>query len=188
MNSALQSGNLFTGDLVRLAALDPDRDLETVARWFGDTEFARLLDSDPARPRTARQEKQDLEKRLERENGFNFAIRTLADDRLIGFVSLWTGTWTNGEGWVGIGLGERDFWGKGYGSDAMRLIVRYAFHELNLARVSLEAFGYNRRAIRAYEKVGFQLEGVQRQCTRRDGQLWDAVGMGILRTDWENRV
>lgn len=185
MNSQLTPANLFHGALVRLAAMDPDTDPATVARWFSDTEFGRLLDSDPARPRSAKQEKEDMEKRAEKPNAFPFAIRTLADDKLIGFVSLWAHNGASAEGWVGIGLGERDYWGKGYGSDAMRLLLRYAFHELNLARVSLEAFAHNTRAVRSYEKVGFQIEGIQRQWERREGQRRDVVSMGILREDWE---
>jgi len=73
--------------------------------------------------------------------------------RLIGFTGLWIADWNHRHSWVGIGLGEREFWGKGYGTDAMRLIVRYAFDELDLHRVSLTVFEYNTRAIRSYEKA-----------------------------------
>jgi RimJ/RimL family protein N-acetyltransferase len=187
MNSQLAQTNLFTGSLVRLAAMDPDRDPATTAAWFRNTEFARLLDSDPARPRTTKDEKEDMEKRAVNDNGFSFAIRALEGDKLIGFVGLWTGTWASAEGWLGIGIGEPDYWGKGYGTDAMRLVLRFAFHELNLERVSLEAFAHNTRAIRSYEKSGFRLEGVQREWEGRDGERRDVVGMGILRTDWEAR-
>jgi RimJ/RimL family protein N-acetyltransferase len=82
---------------------------------------------------------------------------------------------------VGIGLGDRNYWGRGYGTEAMRLVVNYAFAELNLARVGLEAFAYNTRAVRSYEKVGFSLEGRQREQMRRDGRRLDVVRMGILR-------
>jgi len=185
MYSLLTPTNLLHGKLVRLAALDPEQDPAAVVRWFRNTEFGRLLDSDPGRPRTVKQEKEDMEKRAERGNAFPFAIRTLDGDHLIGFVSLFTGAGPSGEGWVGIGIGERDYWSKGYGSDAMRLLLRFAFHELNLARVSLEAFAHNARAIRSYEKAGFQHEGIQRQWEGRDGERRDAVSMGILREDWE---
>jgi RimJ/RimL family protein N-acetyltransferase len=67
----------------------------------------------------------------------------------------------------------------------MRLILRYAFAELGLARVSLEAFAANRRAIRSYEKAGFTLEGVQRDWARRDGRRADVVTMGILREEYQ---
>ncbi len=185
MNSQLTSTNLFHGALVRLAALDPETDPAAVVRWFGDSDFARLLDSDPARPRSAKQEKEDMEKRAEQPYGYPFAIRTLEGDQLIGFVSLWARNGASAEGWVGIGIGEAEYQGKGYGTDAMRLLLRFAFHELNLARVSLEAFAHNARAVRSYEKAGFQIEGLQRQWEGRDGQRRDVVSMGILREDWE---
>ena len=185
MNSQLTPANLFHGALVRLAALDPETDPALIAPWFSDTEYMRLLDSHPARPQTPKQVKADMERRAEQAHGFPFAIRTRDGDKLIGFVSLWTHNGASAEGWVGIGIGEPDYWGKGYGGEAMRLLLRYAFHELNLARVSLEAFAHNTRAIRSYEKAGFRLEGIQRQWERRDGERRDVVSMGILREDWE---
>ena len=66
----------------------------------------------------------------------------------------------------------------------MRVILRYAFEELNLYRVSLNVFGYNPRAIHTYEKIGFQHEGFQREVLDRDGQRWDLIYMGILRAEW----
>ena len=85
---------------------------------------------------------------------------------------------------MGIGIGEREFWGKGYGTDAMDLILRYAFVELNLRRVSLNVFEFNQRALRSYEKAGFQLEGRQRQVMQREGRRSDILYMGILREEW----
>jgi RimJ/RimL family protein N-acetyltransferase len=184
MNSQLRYGNLLLGRLVRLAALDPDKDPEIIARWSFDAEYRRLLDSDPARPERAAPIKAELEKRAERENSFGFGIHTVPEDRLIGFVNLWIASWASAEAFVGIGIGERAYWGKGYGTDAMQLALRFAFSELNLERVSLEAFANNTRAIRSYEKAGFWLEGVQREWVRRDGQRGDVVSMGVLREEW----
>jgi RimJ/RimL family protein N-acetyltransferase len=127
MTSLLRYPNLLRGRLVRLAALDADKDPEVIARWSFDAEYRRLLDSDPARPERAAPVKAMLEKQAERENGYGFGIHTLADDRLIGFVGLWIANWASAEASVGIGIGERAYWGKGYGSDAMRLALRFAF-------------------------------------------------------------
>jgi len=66
----------------------------------------------------------------------------------------------------------------------MHLILRYAFSELNLERVSLNVFAYNLRAIHSYEKSGFVHEGRKRGVLRREGRRYDLVFMGILRTDW----
>jgi len=175
---------LFRGRLVRLACQDADKDGETLARWSTDSEYLRLLDSDPARPRSAKSHGENIARRAEREHVFAFNIRTLADDRFIGFVSLRVGNWASAEGRVGIGIGAAADRGRGYGTDAMQLILRYAFAELNLARVGLEAFSANQRAIRSYQKAGFSLEGVQREWDQRDGRRADEVTMGILREEY----
>ncbi len=85
---------------------------------------------------------------------------------------------------MGIGLGERENWGKGYGTDAMKIILRYAFTELNLRRVTLDVFEYNQRGVRSYEKAGFVIEGRVRGMILREGRRWDVIFMGILREDW----
>ncbi len=185
MLTQLRYPNLYAGPLVRLAALDSERDAAALARWSGDTEYCRWRYSDPIRSESATQVKEDLDKHAERPNDFPFGIHVAADDTFIGDVRLWITNWSNAEAFVGIGLGDRAYWSKGYGSAAMRLALRFAFHELNLERVSLEANAENLRAIRAYEKCGFVHEGTQREWEGRDGRRWDMVGMGIMRADWE---
>jgi RimJ/RimL family protein N-acetyltransferase len=116
---------------------------------------------------------------------FPFSVRTLDDDKHIGFFVLWLDL-IHSEAWVGIGIGEREYWGRGYGTDMMKLCLRYAFTELNVYRVSLGLHAYNPRALRAYEKAGFRLEGRTRKDTRREGRYTDGLWMGILRTEWES--
>jgi RimJ/RimL family protein N-acetyltransferase len=180
--------NLFTGELVRLAAMNPGADAEAFARWQADSEYMRLQDSDSFMPATPKQMQRKLEKELEREpaTNFEFSIRTLSDDKPIGSIGLGGVRWNHSDVFVGIGLGDRDYWGNGYGTDAMRVILRYAFMELNLHRVSLDVFEYNPRAQRSYEKAGFKVEGRQRQAMQRDGRRWDFIFMGILREEWLN--
>ncbi len=179
--------SLFRGELVRLVAPNPEADAETLARWSRDSEFLRLFGGGPARPWTAKSTRQEIEKDLEKNDLLLFFIRTLADDRLIGLVDL-EPIWPHGDGWIGMGLGEREYWGKGYGRDAMRVMLRYAFTELNLHRVSLNVFAYNARAIRSYEKAGFIVEGRARRPMNRDGRRWDVIYMGILQEEWERSV
>jgi len=181
--------DLLHGQLVRLAAANSETDAEAMGRWSRDAEYLRLLDSDPASPKSVKQAKEGIAEWMEHErpNSFGFMIRALSDDRLIGFVGLGEINWNNGDGWIGIGIGERADWGKGYGTDAMRIALRFAFTELNLHRVSLSAYAYNPRAIRSYEKAGFSIEGRLRQVVHRDGQRADEVFMGVLREEWERR-
>lgn len=178
--------NLFHGRLVKLAAPQP-ADQETVSRWFDDPEFQRLMSTRPAIPKSPEDIKADDEKYKTDHDNYHFRIRTLEDDRLIGFVSLNGIEWNNGVAGLGIGIGDRDFWGKGYGSDAVEVVLRFAFDELNLYRIHLDVFAYNERAVAAYEKAGFVREGRTRGALLRDGQRHDDIMMGILRPEWEAR-
>jgi len=178
--------SLFQGEKVRLAAIDPKLMGKIFARWWQNADYARLLDSDPPRLFSAKASEKWLEKSLvdEESNEIMLAIYTLKGDRVIGFIGFDGISWTHGDTWVGIGLGESKYWGQGYGTDAMRIMLRYAFTELNLHRVTLNVFGYNERAIRSYEKVGFQFEGRERGALNRDGRRWDIIYMGILKAGW----
>ncbi len=185
--SRFEMGNLFTGELVHLGAAKAD-DKQAFARWSNDAEYLRQLNFDPAMPRAADHwdEKKDKDKKEEDNREYKFGIRTLADDKLIGLTGLWV-TWNHQVAWFWIGIGEPEYRGHGYGTDTTRLIVNYAFRELGLYRVQLGVFGYNTRAQRVYEKVGFVKEGVQRAALYRDGQRHDLIGMGILRPEWETQ-
>lgn len=181
--------DIFTGKLVRLAAVDTQRLAEAFSRWGRDSEYRRLLASNPARLHSVKSTKAWLEKDLEKgpPQILLFEIHTLEDDRLIGETGFDNIRWQHGETFIGIGLGERDAWGKGYGTDAMRVMLRYAFTELNLHRVSLDVFEYNPRAVRSYEKAGFQHEGRQRQFLLREGRRWDLIFMGITQPEWQEQ-
>jgi RimJ/RimL family protein N-acetyltransferase len=104
---------------------------------------------------------------------------------LIGSIELLEFSWSSGDAWVGIGIGESAYQGKGYGTEAMQILLRYGFEELGLHRVSLSVFAYNTRAIHSYEKAGFQHEGRIRQYVLREGKTWDLLFLGILRSEWE---
>lgn len=172
----------LVGKLVRLAMPDCEEDARIMAGWSRDGEYMRLANGEPAMIYPSKHVNDWIH---ETEDKVHFMIRTLADDRLIGECDLSDFNWPVGNAWVGIGVGERDFWGQGYGTDAMRLLVRYGFEELGLRRISLTVFEYNVRARRSYEKIGFQLEGTARQAIQRAGKRWDMYYMGILRREWD---
>ena len=177
---------LFKGELVRLSAIDPDEAGKAFTRWNRDSEFMRLLDSNPTSFRSQRGMQKMLERDLENQSSDRhwFTIHALADDKLLGDINLFVDDWAGREAFVGLGIGERDFWGRGYGTDVMKVILRYAFTEVNLQRVTLNTFEYNPRAIRSYEKSGFRHEGRMRQVLNREGKRWDMLYMGILREEW----
>ena len=175
----------FHGKLVRLTREEPEFLAQTYGRWGLDSEWLRLMDAGVARMYSEKARKEWFEKNAEPDPGnFFFNVRSLADDKLIGDVGLDGTLWNHGEAFVGIAIGEREYWGRGHGSDAMRLILRFAFKELNLHRVALNVFEYNPRAIRSYEKVGFRHEGRVRGALLREGRRWDVLYMGITKEEW----
>ncbi len=183
----MTSSTLLRGSRVRLTALTQS-DLPTVAQWHQNPEFLRLFDAFPAYPRTEAALAQWLDDRHKATDAFLFAIRTLDNDALIGYVELDGILWTHRVSGVSIAIGEAKHWGKGYGYEAMQLVLRFAFDELNLHRVQLTVFCYNERAIALYEKLGFQREGIHREHLQRDGKRHNMYLYGLLRSEWENRT
>ncbi len=176
--------DLFRGSLVRLAPLDR-QDAAVMAGWSHNAEYLRLQDTDMARPRTEDAVAADIERWATASDTIVMGVRLLADDRLIGYVGFCEIEWSNQVASFAIGIGERADWSRGYGTDALALALRYAFHELNLYRVQLEVLAYNARAIRVYEKCGFRREGVYREFGQRDGKRYDMFLYGLLRHEWE---
>lgn len=177
--------DLFRGELVRFALEEPETYAKAEVRWQRDSEFHRLADGDPARLHSEKAIKEWFAKRTEdaEPERYSFSVRTLAEDKLIGFLGMWVDL-IHSEAWVGLGIGEREFWSKGYGTDMMKLCLQYAFTELCVQRVSLGVHEYNPRALRSYEKCGFRLEGRTRQDVLREGKRYDSLWMGILREEW----
>jgi len=173
----------FTGKMVRLASVDPEHDSKLFTQWSQDSEYQQLLNSDPAVLYSPKQVQEWMEKHY--QEMYAFTIRTLEDDQVIGFLDMSGIDWVSGNAWVGIGIGPREYWGKGYGTDAMNVLLRFAFEQLNLRRVSLNVFEYNERAAHSYKKAGFKEEGRLRQWMQRGGERYDLIYMGILREEWE---
>ena len=180
--------DIFGGRLVRFGAADPQEMSKAIARWNRDSEYARLLyiSADPLRSANAIQKWFEEDQSGATPAFFFFTIRTIEENELIGGISLHMIDWTARDTFVGIFIGEREYWGKGCGTEAMRLLLRYAFLELNMQRVSLEVFDYNPRAIRSYEKIGFCHEGRLRQFLNHEGKRWDMLFMGIRREEWRD--
>ena len=181
--------NILQGELVRLGALDADELSKAFTRWGRDSEYSRLLSSGAPRLQSQKAAQKWLENEIDEQsvNQHWFSIRALADDKLLGDIDLFVYNWAGRDAFVGLGIGEREFWGKGYGTDVMRVILRYAFTEVNLNRVTLNVFEYNPRAIRSYEKAGFSHEGRERKILNKEGRRWDMLFMGILREEWMDR-
>lgn len=178
--------DVFTGKLVRLSAFDPEEMSKAWSRWNRNSEYFRLLNSSGRAIQSPKAGLKWMEEEVAELSpaSYFFGIRTLADDRLIGELALDVINWSGRDAFVGLGIGETEYWGKGCGTDVMNVLLRFAFTEVNLRRVSLTVFEYNPRAIRSYEKAGFCPEGRVRKVLNKEGRRWDVLFMGILREEW----
>ena len=178
--------DIFTGKLVRLSAYDPEEMSKAFARWNRNSEYSRLLNSSSGPLQSPKRAAKWMEEEVGKLSpaSYYFTIRTLDGDQLIGELGLDVVNWSGRDAFVGLGIGETNYWSKGYGTDAMNILLRFAFSEINLRRVTLTVFEYNPRAIRSYEKAGFQHEGRLRKVLNKEGRRWDMLFMGILREEW----
>jgi RimJ/RimL family protein N-acetyltransferase len=169
---------------VRLTALHSS-DGTTVQRWYEDSAFSRQFEGGAAFPRPPASVQEFLTEGDKSNTTYRFGIRLHHSDDLIGLVDLDSILWTSGVAWLAIGIGEAAYRGQGYGREALGLLQRFAYHELNLHRLQLTVFSYNVPAIRLYERCGFQREGVMREFLQRDGQRFDVYLYGQLAREWE---
>jgi RimJ/RimL family protein N-acetyltransferase len=179
-------GRLLRGDRIRLTALN-ETDAGTIARWDQDTQFLRFYDTRPAHPRSESEVARRLKELREDDRTYAFGIRPLDSDQLIGTLELDTIIWAHGVCALGIGIGDRDNWGCGYGYEAARLALDFAFDELNLHRVTATVFSYNERSMALFEKLGFRREGTFREFLQRDGERHDMFLYGLLCPEWRAR-
>jgi RimJ/RimL family protein N-acetyltransferase len=157
-------------------------DAPLVQGWFNDPEVTRQLLT--YRPISLLAEEALLEGLARSETDVAVMIVVRETDRPIGTVALHVEAGPHRQARFGIALGAKDEWGKGYGSEATALMVEYAFATLNLHRVWLHVFEYNKAGRRTYEKAGFRQEGVLRQSHFVEGRYWDCIVMAILQDEW----
>jgi RimJ/RimL family protein N-acetyltransferase len=160
--------------------------LKAFMRWYADPEVARLTRYQIA-PLTTEEIQHFFQGRIMGADFLAMAIHVRETDRLIGTCAFSQLDGDNGSVLFHITIGEKDAWGHGYGSEATGLMVAHAFTRLALHRVALTVFEFNARAIRAYQKCGFAIEGSARGAIFRDGRFWDEIHMSILADEWEAR-
>ncbi len=170
---------MLYGQNLRLRAIERE-DIPRFLRWLNDPEVRRFLVMHE--PLSRAREERWFEEQLSRQNELILAIEVLIDDEWvhIGAIGLHRIDLKNRTAVLGIVIGEKNFWEKGYGREAIRVLLRYAFWELGLHRVELETFAFNARALRCYEAVGFKRVGTRRQAFFREGAFHDVILMDLL--------
>lgn len=181
--SEIQQNSMFIGGRIRLTSIRGE-DLMVYAQWTEDSAFMRLYDSSPAVPRSIGRVRGTFEEDDKSATAFVFAIRTLYSEELIGVCAVDGIHWNHRSGWISIGIGEAMHRGQGYGREAMQMLMRFAFHEINLHRLQLTVFSYNPAAQRLYERLGFTREGVWREALIRDGAFHDMIQYGMLAPEY----
>ena len=172
---------MLYGKHVRLCAVECTH-LPNYVRWFNDPEVRRYLAWD--RPMSSGDEERWFESISDTSTDFRFAIEAggsaVENWSHIGSVGLENIDWQSRCATLGIMIGDKEYWGQGYGTDSVWTMLRFGFETLNLHRVQLDVYDFNTRAIRCYERVGFQREGTKRQALFRDGRYHDVFLMSVL--------
>ena len=151
-------------------------DLRRCVKWFSDPQVIRFLGRNS--PVTFAEEARwfrDYERRTDEQI---FAIEVAGHH--VGNLGLHRIDRVHRKAEVGIVIGEPTFWSKGFGTEAMRVALRYGFDLLGLNKISLDVLEYNTRAIQTYERLGFQREGLHREDVYKDGRFVNVLRMSIL--------
>jgi RimJ/RimL family protein N-acetyltransferase len=174
------------GKNIYLRPLDTD-DLETFYVWFNNPDLRQYLLL--PFPITKEGEKDFLERMMRDESSVTLSIIVKKGDKLIGNIGLHQmNTPVNRVSkrvMLGIAIGDLEEASKGYGTEAIRLMLDYAFDSLNLHRIELTVFDFNKRAQKAYRKLGFKEEGTKREALYMKGKYHDLIMMAILKREWK---
>ena len=174
----------IVGDRIYLRPLDVE-DADIFVSWLNDTEIRQCLGT--TSPLNKLGEQEYLKKLYKDERSLLLGIVLRSNDELIGSVGLDDISLAHRHAEIGIFIGNKSCWSKGYGGEALKLMMGHGFNQLNLHRIFLKVMSSNTRAIRAYEKVGFKEEAVFRENVYANGKYHDDYLMGILEDEWRNR-
>ena len=175
--TAARSALFLEGERLYLRGVTPEDVTDAYVRWMNDPEVTRYLES-----RFFPHSKEGIRSFVEslqgdRDNAF-FAIVLKEGDRHIGNIKLGPINWLHRLGEIGLMIGEKDTWGKGYAAEAIRLISDYAFRHLNLHKVTAGCYGSNQGSARAFERAGFKVEGLRPQHFFCEGEYVDFILLG----------
>ncbi|MFX1418812.1 MAG: GNAT family N-acetyltransferase [Promethearchaeota archaeon] len=178
---------MLRGKRVKLGPIKREY-IESFLKWFNDPEITQYLLE--FRPMTRMAEEEWMDNLKNREDTILFSIVIPNEDgseKLIGNCGIHKIDWKNRVGEVGIVIGEKEYQNKGFGTEAMELLLEYGFKTANLNRLELYTYDFNIGASKSYKKVGFVEEGRRRQFIWINGSYHDAILMGILAEEWREK-
>lgn len=178
------NGRFIEGSKLYLRPLEPDDYGVRMPLWMSDREVTRYMERGTF-PLSREVHLQRYEELLSASDELEMAVVTKADDTTVGVAGLHRIAWIVRSAEFRILLGDRQCWGAGLGTEALHLFVAYAFEYLNLEKVWLGVNEENERAVASYEKAGLAREGVLRREIYRNGRYYNAVRMGIVRSEYD---
>jgi len=170
----------IAGEKIYLRGLEKSDLTGNMFQWANDSEVTYYMFMG-AMPNTIELLEEEYEQLVKSKNDVVFAVIEKETDIHVGNVGLYVINWITRSAEFRIIIGEKEYWKKGYGTEATKLTVDYGFGKLNLNKVWLGVNAAHKDAIKAYEKAGFVHEGILRQEIYRNGEYYDAVRMSILR-------
>jgi RimJ/RimL family protein N-acetyltransferase len=177
---------MIEGEKVRLRSVELS-DLDEIMKHWNKMELRKLVGNLALGPASRNDEEEWIKntwKQRRERRAFIFAIETTSEDKLIGTLGLHGCDWTNRSAVLGIAIYDPKNRGRGYGQEAINLLLDFAFKTLNLNRVELETYDFNQRAQKCFKKVGFREVGRKRKAHFVNGKYHDIIVMDILREDW----
>lgn len=179
--------SMIYGERIRLRAMERD-DVSRFYEWVNDPEVTRGLSIFlPISMVDEMSWFDSLAKRDQKEKPLAIEVRKGRSWKLIGNCGVFEFDPVNSSAELGILIGEKTEWNKGYGTETMLLLARHCFETLNLNRVCLRVYAGNPRAKRSYEKAGFVEEGRLREAVYKHGQYDDVIMMSVLHSEWMDR-
>lgn len=164
------------GDRVYLKTLDIENASQEYCDWLNDKEVNKYLET---RQSTINDLKQYINKQLTDPNSFFVGIFDKKSNRHIGNIKLEPIDWRRKKAVYGILIGNKKYWGKGFGAEATRLIIEYAFEKLELKSIELGVIPQNKNAVKLYKKLKFRVKKIEKKVINHDGILYDKVTMII---------
>jgi len=178
--------DMIEGKRVRLRSFELS-DLDEIMRHWNNLELRNLVGGADRGPVCRNDEEEWIKstwKQRQERKAFTFAIETIEDGKLIGGTGLFDIDWTGRSAMFGISIYDPEQWGKGYGLESTNLMLVFAFRTLNLNRVELNTFDFNKRAQKCYLKAGFKEVGRRRKARFIDGKYHDDIIMDVLKDEW----
>ena len=174
------NSSFVTGQKLYLRALEKSDINETYLGWINDSEVTRYMVTGIF-PSNMERLEEYYQHMTTSPNHVILAIIDKASEKHIGNITLNDINWIDRRANLGIMVGDKDLWGKGYGTEATKLMIQYAFDKLNLHKLWLGVYAFHKAAIRLYEKAGFEVEGCFKNELYRDGKYHDRIVMGMTR-------